>query len=429
MPRAPNESVNSRTFAPALALLTVSVLINYVDRGNLSIAAPLLKEELHLSASQLGFLFSAFFWTYTVCIFVSGWLADRFNVNWVLAAGFTAWSLATAATGLVHGFVMLFLMRLLLGIGESVAFPSFSKILARHLPERDRGFANGFISAGMKCGPAVGTFGAGLLIAQYGWRPVFIAIGIASLVWLPAWWKWMPGVSAPAPVIAEQSTGPRVSDIFSRRSFWGATLGHFCSNYLFYFLITWLPFYLVHERQLSMQSMAKTAGVYYLCDAVSALATGWLTDFWIRRGNSVTLVRKLAMVVGHITAAVALVGCALAGPHIYLGWLMLVGFGCGMSGAGIFAFAQTLAGPRAAGRWVGLQNGIANVAGLVGPALTGFLVDWTGHFTAPLMITAVISVVGALGWALLVGQLEQTAWSPEPPLRDVLLAAAEHPSA
>jgi ACS family D-galactonate transporter-like MFS transporter len=104
MPRAPNESVNSRTFAPALALLAISVLINYVDRGNLSIAAPLLKEELFISASQLGFLFSAFYWTYSACIFVSGWLTDRFHVYSVFAAGFTVWSLATSATALVHGF-------------------------------------------------------------------------------------------------------------------------------------------------------------------------------------------------------------------------------------------------------------------------------------------------------------------------------------
>jgi MFS family permease len=161
----------SQTVPVALTLLVVSVFINYIDRGNLSIAAPLLKAELNLSASQLGILLSAFFWTYTAMLFVCGWFIDRFDVNRVLALGFLVWSLATAATGLVHGIVLLVIMRLILGMGESVAFPCYSKILARHLPEQCRGFANGAIIAGMKLGPAAGTLGAGRLITTYGWRP------------------------------------------------------------------------------------------------------------------------------------------------------------------------------------------------------------------------------------------------------------------
>jgi len=403
------DSKSFRAFAPGLALLTVSILINYVDRGNLSIAAPLLKEELHISTSQLGLLFTAFFCTYTAFIFVSGWLVDRFNVNLVIAVGYAVWSIATAATGLVHGFAMLFLMRLLLGAGESVAFPSYSRILARHLPEQYRGLANGLISAGMKCGPAVGTLGGGLLMARYGWRVVFIGIGLASLAWLPAWMRWIPRGSVLAKPIG--SLGPRVADILRQRSFWGATLGHFCANYVFYLMVMWLPFYLVHERNLSMQMMAKTAGAYYLFDAASALATGWFADFFIRRGRSVTIVRKSAMALGHTILAIGLGGCALAGPHTYLAWLMLVGLGMGMSGAGIFAFCQTLAGPQAAGRWAGLQNGLANVAGIVSPAVAGFLADRTGHFTTALVITALISLIGAFAWALVVGALKVVEWA------------------
>src|SRR5262249_23666376 len=164
----------SRPLSVALTLLVISVFINYVDRGNLSIAAPLLKNELALSASQLGILLSAFFWTYTLLLFVCGWFFDRFDPSRVLALGYLVWSLSTAATGLVHGFAMLLLMRLFLGMGESVAFPCYSKILARHLPEHHRGFANGVICAGMKLGPAGGTLGAGLLMAKYRWRPVFL---------------------------------------------------------------------------------------------------------------------------------------------------------------------------------------------------------------------------------------------------------------
>ena len=151
------ESRKLGPFALPLLLLVLSVLINYIDRGNLSIAAPLLKDELGLSASQLGILFSAFFWTYTVMLFVCGCFITALMLIVVLAFGFLLWSLATATTGVVYGFTMFLAMRLLLGIGESVAFPCYCKILAQNLPEQHRGFANGIIIAGMKSEPVVGT--------------------------------------------------------------------------------------------------------------------------------------------------------------------------------------------------------------------------------------------------------------------------------
>jgi len=395
-------------FAPWLALLAISVLINYIDRGNLSLAAPLLKGELQLSPWQLGILFSAFFWTYTALQFVIGWVVDRFEVNLVIAAGYLVWSLATAVTGLVHGFLLLLLMRLMLGVGESVAFPSCSKILARHVSEQSRGFANGAVSAGMKLGPALGTLGGGLLMQRYGWRPVFIGIGIVSLLWLPAWKRWMPRGAGFA--MADQTAVPTIGGVLRQRSFWGACTGHFCANYQLYVMVTWLPFYLVHERHLAIESMAKTASLYYLVDAASTIVTGWFSDFWIRHGFTPTLVRKAAMAIGHITSAIALAGCVVAGPHTYLIWLLAVGVGSGITGSGVYAFCQILAGPKAAGRWTGFQNGFANLAGIVAPALTGWIVNRTGSFQMALVITAGVSVVGSLAWVFAVGPLEQVRW-------------------
>ena len=394
-------------FALPLLLLALSVLINYIDRGNVSIAAPLLKDELGISASQLGILLSAFFWTYTVLLFVWGCFIDRLNVNRVLALGYFVWSVATAATGLVHGFAMLFAMRLLLGIGESVAFPCYSKILAQHLPEHRRGFANGAIVAAMKCGPVVGTLGAGLLMAKYGWRPVFIGIGLLSLVWLPAWLKGMP----PSVASANSVVCPRIIDIFRQRSFWATAAGGFCLAYPLYFMLTWLPFYLAHEQHLSMRDMVNVAALYYTIDAAAALATGWITDFWIGRGLSASNIRKSAMALGWTMAAIGFLGCSSAGSHSYLAWLMVTGVGCGIGNSGIWAFSQTLAGPQAVGRWVGLQNGFANLAGVVGPALTGFIVDWTGHFRAALVITAGACLLSGVSWVFLVGRLEQVVWT------------------
>ncbi len=343
--------------------------------------------------------------------FVVGRLVDQFNVSRVLAAGFLIWSLATAVTGLVRGFALLLSMRLILGIGESVAVPASSKILARHLPEHHRGFASGVVMSALRFGNAVGTFGAGYLMAKFGWRPVFIAIGLISLLWLPAWAKYMPRDSR---VIGQSLTAsPGFPEIFRQRSFWGTSVGQFCCNYLFYFMITWLPTYLVFERHLSMSTMVRVAGMYYSVDAASAVATGVLQDFWIRKGRTPTLVRKLAMAIGFAIAAVAVIGCAVAGPRTYLPWLMAAGIGCGMTSPGIFTFCQTLAGPHAVGRWYGAQNGFSNFAGVVGPTLTGFVLERTGNFLLPFAITSVLCIVGGLAWVFMVGRVEQISWAPK----------------
>ena len=171
-----------------LLLLVLSIFINYIDRGNLSIAGPLLmaspeKGGLGLDPARLGQLLSAFFWTYALfqLLGVVGFLLDRFNVAWVYAAAYLAWSAATAATGLANSFVVLFGLRLLLGMGESAAYPSYSKIFATHFPEHHRGLANALIDAGSKFGPALGTLLGGLLMARFGWRPFFFVLGAASL--------------------------------------------------------------------------------------------------------------------------------------------------------------------------------------------------------------------------------------------------------
>jgi MFS family permease len=397
------------SFAPALFLLFVAVTINYVDRGNLSIAAPLLKEEWHLNASVLGALFSAFFWTYTAMQFVSGWVVDRFDPCRLLAWGFLVWSLATAFAGLSTGFAMLLSLRLLLGIGESVILPTSSKILARYLPEESRGFANGVLGSAMRCGAVAGSLGGGLLMAKYGWRAAFLGIGIVSLLWLPAWSRWRPREEQISAKAVKHPT-PAFREIFRKRSFWGASAGHFANNYLLYFMVTWLPFYLVQERHMTMTAMSRIAALYYMTDATSAFVTGWLADRWMRHGGKTTVVRKTAMGVGCALAAVALGCLSIATPHTYLYSLLAAGVGAGMQSAGVFAFGQTLAGTDGVGRWTGLQNGFANLAGVIGPALTGYLVDRTGHFGVAVGIAAAMSLAGGCAWIFVVGRVEQIRW-------------------
>lgn len=396
-PGAARNDSSDRSYAPLLVLLGLAILINYVDRGNLSIAAPVIKNELQLSATQLGILFSAFFYTYTAMQFVIGGIVDRLGASRVLSAGLLVWSAATIAMGFAAGFVALLALRLLLGIGESVAFPCTSKVIAQNIPPENRGLANGAVTSALKLGPAIGAFGAGMLIAKYGWRPVFWGMGILSLVWLPAWW-----LGKPPERTAESRDQPAIGylQIFAQRSFWGCAAGHFSFNYLSYFFLTWLPLYLSHERHLSQQELARYAGAYYLVDSASALLTGWLCDQWIRRGARASLVRKAASAGGSATAAAAMIACAFAEAGSYYPWLLLAAVGSGAAGCGVFLFAQTIAGPRAVGQWSALQNGMGNFAGLIMPALTGYLVDRSGHYSSAFALAAAISVAGAVVWAV-----------------------------
>ena len=405
-----HKSIGSKTLG-LLFLLSLSVFINYVDRGNLSVAAPLLKGELNLSASQLGVLLGAFFWTYMALMIVSGWLVDRFHVGRVLAVGFAVWSLATGLTGLAHGFTTLLICRMLLGAGESVAFPSYGKILARHVPQEHRGLANAIITCGMTLGPAVGTLGCGRLMATYGWRPVFVVLGFVSLIWVGPWIRWMPK----APADLERSVCPAsVGEILRRRAFWGAALGHFCLNYPLYLMIVWLPYYLVSERHLSMKQMAEEGALFYLMYAIASPILAWIADHFVRTGMSANFVRKLSMAIGHVVVAAGLLGCCAAGSaHASFIFLMITGAACGFAGPNTFLFAQTFAGPAVAGRWTGLQNCFANLAGVVVAPLTGLVVDCTGEFWWAFVVAAAITLLGGVSWVFLTGPLRQLEWPAE----------------
>ncbi len=402
--------LSGRALAGVLALLSASILINYVDRSNLAVAATLLQEELHISAAQLGFLLTAFFWTYTALMGISGWIVDRFNVNWVLAGGFLIWSLATAGTAMVHGFALLVAMRMILGVGESVAFPAYGRILACHVPQQHRGISNAAIMSGMYLGPAVGTFFCALWIAHYGWRPVFLVIGLACLLWLIPWIRWMPDNH-----VAPDRATPAVSirQIARRRPFWGAAFGHFCDNYIFYFILTWLPFYLMRERHASIAAMARETALFYVAAAAAAPTLACLADYFVRRGASPNAVRKTCMVIGHIVFAASILGCAASDPRVSFASLMLAGAGSGFVGPNIYVFAQTLAGPTAAGKWTGLQNMVGNFAGIIVGPLSGLIVDATGHFFWAFAICAAVTVAGGLSWVFAVGPLRQVPW-PEP---------------
>jgi metallo-beta-lactamase class B len=260
------------------------MFINYIDRGNLATAAPLMQDTLKLSSSEIGVLLAAFYYGYVAFMAPVGWMAERYGAQRVLAAGALVWSIATISTGFATGFTTLLVLRVLLGIGESVAFPCMSKVLASTVEVSRLGVANGILSFGYLAGPAVGTLLGGYLMVAYGWQPVFIVFGCISLVWL---WPWLRIViAAPNGEIAAHEAPPSFRRILRQRALWGASLGHFAANYSYYFILSWLPFYLVKARGFSMGSMAAIASWAYLLNALSALFMGWVADRWIRTGRS-----------------------------------------------------------------------------------------------------------------------------------------------
>jgi MFS family permease len=394
-----------------VVLMAVAVFINYVDRGNLATAAPRMKDELGLSNTQMGVLLSAFFWTYTPGQILAGWLSEKINAYRVLALGLALWAAATALTGFATLFSVLIALRLLLGLGESAAFPCSSKLLAEYLPQERLGWANGLIGAGLALGPAFGTLVGGLFIAGVGWRASFIVFGLGSLGWLIPWFVTTRHASrlADAP---REAAAPSFWAILRQRAAWGASLGHFSANYSFYFVVTWLPLYLVKARGFSMTQMATLGGVIYLIYAVSSLFTGWACDHWMASGASANRARKAFIVTGHAGVAVCMAICVVAGPALSVASLLVAGVFFGFNTPNIFAIGQTLAGPRAAGKWIGVQNCIGNIAGIVAPIVTGVVVDRTGQFASAFALAGAFGVAGMVAWGLIIPKIVPVVWAP-----------------
>lgn len=391
-----------------LALLVTCSFICLVDRTNLSVAATDIQRDLRLSDSQLGLLLSGFFFTYATfqLLAISGWVADRFHVSGVLAAGLLVWSLATVLTGAAKGFVAIFGLRLLLGIGESVAYPAYARILASHYEEHHRGLANALIDAATKAGTSLGTLMGGLLILRYGWRPFFVLLGVVGMLWLIPWALWAPrGANMGAQRKAEGAPG--VMDILRQRAAWSTALGQFCANYFWYFLITWLPGYLEKERHFPKDKMAVFGSLAFLIIGVVSVTSGWLADRWIRGGGSPTLVRKTFAGSGLALSTMILPVAVIRDESSAMALLFLACVAFGIYTPTIFAITQTLAGPLAAGKWTGLQNGFANLAGVAAPLLTGWIVQVTGGFHLAFVLAAMIALTGAWFLVVGVGRIEQ----------------------
>ncbi|MBA3312727.1 MAG: MFS transporter [Planctomycetaceae bacterium] len=406
-----------RTARPVvlLALLVLAVGINYIDRGSLSVAKTELSLEFDLDSAQMGLLFSAFFWSYALCQLAAGWMVDRFDVKWVYAGGFLIWSLATLAMGVVGGFTAFVALRLMLGAGESVAFPATSRVIVENFAEHRRGFANALVDAGSKIGPASSMLLGGLIVAYWGWRAMFLILGIASLMWLVPWIALAPSHRSRTDSTPDD-TGERsrvgFAQLLVRREVWGTSLGFFCLGYAWYFLVSWLPAYLEEERGFSKEAMAVFGSLPFWAMAATSVLGGWLSDRWIANGSTPTLVRKSFLIAGLLFCAAFLYAASIAPSDTScIALLILACASLGFYSSNAWAVTQTLAGPQAAGQWSGLQNAIGNMGGVASPALTGWIVKETGSFSLAFTAASVMLVVGVFAYLFLLPKIAPLEWN------------------
>ncbi len=393
------------------ALLGAALLINYVDRGTISTASPLIKSEFHLDAEQMGLLLSAFFTTYVLSQPLMGVLVDRLGAARVLAAGFTVWSVGTFLAGLTGSVLGLVALRLVMGAGESVCYPSGFALIAQRVRDQHRARATAIMQVGSVVGPALGTFLGGAIMIRYGWRTMFIALGLASLLWLLPWVAQLRTPPRPEPADAG-APAPRWSDIVRQRALWGTVFGNFCSNYAFYFVFTWVPLYLVEERGLSLAVMTRVQGLIWVMDALSILAAGWLIDWWIRRGATASLAYKTALCLSAAGVGLCLLSLSGAGAAAGAALLLATGLADGLNSPSVGALTQRFAGPLATGRWMGTQNAVSNTAGILAPSVSGFLIEHNGgRYTVALWVTGAVALLGILAWLVVVPPVEPVDWS------------------
>jgi MFS family permease len=412
-----NSSLTGHAPAGLVVMLSLALMINYIDRGAIATAAPLLQDELKLSPSEIGWVLAVFYWAYEP---VMGWLADRIGPAIILAGGFALWSLATAATGLVWGLASLVVLRLLMGAGEATFYPSALSLLVRNVPPTQRALATATMQFGAVLGPAIGTLLGGMIMLHFGWRTMFVVMGCASLTWLFFWRlrvqaeRASQAASAVTTGAAETDDNPSYGVILRQRALWGGMLGTFCSNYAFYFVFSWLPLYLVKERGLTLEMMTYATTAFFIADGASILLVGYMLDRWVKRGASFNRAYKTALAMSCAGVGLCLIGSTLVTGLVAASLiLLLTGVMDGFNSPSNPSVTQTFAGPRATGRWMGIQNAVGNVAGMTAPVVTGYLVESTGNYTSASIVSGAVALCGLFAWLVVVPEVKPIDWQAE----------------
>jgi len=392
-------------------LLGAGVLVNYFDRINLSVARDALHAGFGLTTLQIGYLSSAFNWTYAALQLPMGVLLDRFGVQGLGRLGAFLWSVASFGSAAAPGVSSFFVMRLLLGVGEAPTFPANAKAIGAWFPPDQRGLPTAMFDAAAKFGPAVGVLGVGWLILHFGWRWSFAATGVVSLLYFLAFYVFYrdPPADMVGPVKKIQSAS--LGYLLKQKKVIGLVLGFFGYNYCFYLLLYWMPSYFSSLKVDALHALFYTSIPWLFVTVTDLLVGGWLVDTLIRRGYQSTRVRQAILIAG------TLFGLALAGamttrnPAIAVVWLS-VALG-GLSAAAPVGWSiPSLISPRdSVGRVGGILNFGNQLAGISSPIVTAYLLNAGNSFGTAFAVAAVFLLLGVASYIVLLGKIEPV---PEP---------------
>ncbi len=402
-----------------LLLISVMYLITYLDRVNISTAAPLISKEFGFDNKTMGLIFSAFVWAYALFQVPGGWLSDRFGARRVLGAVVGYWSVMTAATGIAVGAVSFIVVRFLFGIGEAGAFPGATRAMQLWYPRRERGFVQGITHSASRAGAAMAPPLVLLIMANLGWRWAFVICGAIGLVW-SLWWvisyrnlpeehgmvnraelETIRGVNAQgvinAPPIEKQAQVPW-STLLGSLNMWAIMCAYFTYVYCLWIFLSWLTKYLVDVRHFTVLKGGLLASLPLWAGVLGDTAGGLATDYLLRVTGSARLARRAVAITGLLGCAVFITPAALTGePYVAVACLTVSMF-----------FLECTIGPSWAvpmdtgGKYSGTVSGMMNMAGNFGGALSpivfGYLADF-GDWQAPFIVAACLLVAGSAVWA------------------------------
>ncbi|MCJ2089680.1 MFS transporter [Methylobacterium sp. E-005] len=401
-------------------LLFIAGIINYMDRAALGVAAPFVKQDLNLSPSELGVIFSTFFFGYALFAFVGGQLADRYGPRSVYSWAAACWSILCMLTGAVFGFAQMFVVRSLFGFAEGPMNSTTNRTLTTWFPREETARTIGFTFSGQTVGSAIAAPVVGLLAIQYGWRVAFVAIGAVGLLWVVAWRLLMtdrpqdnPRVSPEEIALIERSRAVThlapsdharsLKEYLFLPSTLSLGLGMFAVNYTVYIFLSWLPSYLTDALHMPVKEMALVASIPWACGFVGYVGGGIVADHLYKRMGDKLAARKLTTIVPLAIAGVALIAvnaasnATVAVALIALSVLMLTS-----SVQSCWATIHELVPEARVGGVSGFIHLLSNISGIIGPTATGFAVQYLGGYASAFVIAALIAAAGVVAMTIFV---------------------------
>ena len=415
-------------------LLGTGVLVNYIDRINLSVAAPQLQHEFSLSPGQLGLLFSAFFWSYSLLQVPGGMLLDRFGVTRVGRWGAFLWAVASTVTAFASGFAGIFAARVLLGIAEAPAFPVSQKATGYWFPRQERARSTAIFDSAAKASNVVGVPLVAFAIVNLGWRWGFGITAVLSLLYCVAYWaiyrdpsadrrlteaerSYIVAGGATPEGAAQGGQGAMLGYLLRNRKVWGLTIGFSAYGYSFYLFLTWLPGYLVQTLHMGILKSAGYAAIPWIFATLSDLLVGgFLVDHLIARGHDETRVRKTVLVIGMLMGLAVFGAVFTTDPVRAIAWITIALTGLAAA-APVGSSIVSLIAPRGGtGTIGGIVNFANNLMGVAAPIITGFIVGLTHSFAGAFLVAGVVLLVGIFSYIVILGRIEPI---PEPPVSAV----------